>query len=188
MELYQGVVSGGTKEEEYFIVYELGFALAWCEAATEMYSAAEEIGGEPMDYRILEESMEILINISANYSEIDRSENYVNAMELREEGKYAGAVYEMMYALAFERRDLDVIEEVGLESAEELNEGERDSLWGNIFKAHSVYLLAIDDLEGAYAVALFSQGMEGLHNDVERERHFGGTVPEAPEDGGNAAR
>lgn len=183
VELYKDVVSGATREEEYFVVYELGFALAWCEAADAMYSAAGEIGGEPMGSAVLVESLDILLNISANYTEIDRSENYVNAVELKEEGKYAGAVYEMMYALAFERRDLDILEGMGMDTAEELNEGERNSLWGNIFRAHSQYLLAIDDLEGAYAVALFSKGMEGLHSDVGRARYFGGDVPEPPEAG-----
>ena|GEM_PF-917235 len=168
-----GELDSGTKEERYFIVYQLDYALAWCGAAKDMYATAEEIGGIELDDEVLKESADLLINISANYSEIEYSENYINGMEMYEEGAYAGAVYELTYALAFEKKDSDLIEGITVEDVEELNSGERNSLWGDIFKAHSHYLLELDDLEAAYSVAIFSGAMEGLWEEVEQKKYQG---------------
>ena len=180
-----GEMDAGTKEERYFIVYQLDYALAWCGAAKDMYATAEEIGGVPMNGQVLKDSADLLINISANYSEIEYSENYINGMEMYEEGAYAGAIYELTYALAFEKKDSDMIEGITIEEVEELNSGERNSLWGDIFKAHSHYLLELDDLEAAYSVAIFSNAMEGLWEEVERQKYQ--EVFEFPEPGEQGA-
>ena len=161
-------VPPGTKEEEYYIVYQLDYALAWCDAAADMYGLASETGGEPMDAHLLKENAEMLLEISGNYSEIETSENYVYGKEMYEEGRYAGAVYEFMYALAFEKMDAEA--NVSVEGLGEINEGGRDTLWGRVFKAHSYYLIEAGDVEGAYAVAVFSRGMEELGAEVERKK------------------
>ncbi len=182
VELY-GDLGAGTKEEQYFIVYQLDFALAWCDAAKDMHSAASEIGGQPMEGELLKEHVEVLMNISSNYTEIERSENYRNGVEMYEEGAYAGAAYELMYALALEKQSL-LQNNLSSEQVAELNRGERESLWGNVFKAHSYYLMETDDLGGAYAVAIFSKGMEEMHTGIEQQKYFE-QVFEFPEEGGN---
>lgn len=184
LEVY-GDMGSGTKEEQYFIVYQLDFAVAWCDAAKDMHSAASEIGGQPMNGELLKEHVETLINISSNYTEIERSENYRNGVEMYEEGSYAGAAYELMYALALEKQSLDMLQNnLSSEQIAELNRGERESLWGNVFKAHSYYLMEIDDLGGAYAVAIFSKGMEEMYNGIEQQKYFE-QVFEFPEEEGN---
>lgn len=171
-------ITPGTKEEEYYIIYELDYALAWCDAASDMYAIAAETGGTPMEEGILKENAEMLLGISGNYSEIESSENYRYGKEMLGEGKYAGAVYELMYALAFERMDAE--RNISVEGIAEVNEGERSTLWGRIFKAHSYYLVEAGDLEGAYAVAVFSNGMEELDGEVEKKRKL--AVFEFPEE------
>ena len=183
LERYEDL-SMGTKEERYFVVYQLDYALAWCDAAKNMYSAASEVGGEPLDTEFFKEHADLLINISSNYSEIEHSENYANGIEMYEEGAYAGAVYELMYALAFEKTDAEMLDGITIKKIDALNEGKRESLWGNIFKAHSHYLLELDDLEAAYSVAVFSKAIEGLWEEVEQEKYLEG-VFEFPEGGAN---
>jgi predicted S18 family serine protease len=155
-----------TREEKYILVHNLNYALAWCEAASGMQGIAEEIGGEPMEPGILKASADELINLSANYSEIEESENYANGMEMYEDGAYAGAAYELLYALAFEKT-YDLVDSGERLDVASLNYGERETLWGSVFQAHSDYLSAYGDEEGAYAVALFSYGMEEIGGEVE---------------------
>ncbi len=166
-----GEMDTGTREERYFVVYQLDYAVAWCEAAKDMYLEAAEIGGDELDDEFFKESADMFINISSNYSEIEYSENYVNGMEMYGEGAYAGATYELMYALAFEKKNADMVEGITVEDIDELNLGERNSLWGSVFKAHSYYLLEIEDVEGAYTVAIFSKAMEELWGDVGQKRY-----------------
>ncbi|MCP4646136.1 MAG: hypothetical protein GY852_00160 [bacterium] len=184
IDLY-GDLGSGTKEESYFVVYQLDFALAWCDAAKDMHSAASEIGGQPMEEEMLKEHVEVLMNLSSNYTEIGRSENYLNGVEMYEEGAYAGAAYELMYALSLEKQSLDMLQNnLTSEQIAELNRGERKSLWGNVFKAHSYYLMEMDDLGGAYAVAIFSRGMEDLHSGIGQQKYFEQVI-NLPEDEGN---
>lgn len=159
-----------TKEGEYYAVYQLDFALAWCDAAKEMYAIAKGEGGEPVDESVLKQSAEIFLNLSRNYTDIGESENYLNAMEMYEEGAYAGATYEFMYALSFEKSAQVEPSEAEVEA---LISGEKNTVWGAVFGAHSGYLLESGDPGGAYAVALFSYGMEELGEDMENYRVMG---------------
>ena len=186
LEIY-GDLGGGTKEERYFAVYQLDYALAWCQAAKDMYGIAGETGGTPMDERVLRGHADTLINISGNYSEIENSENYRNGMELYDEGAYAGAVYELAYALSFENKDLALMAGANESDVEKINEGARDSLWGNVFKAHSQYLLEAGDVGSAYGVAVFAKEMEGIAQAIEEEeKGEPGIVVELPGKEGNA--
>ncbi|MBD3389651.1 hypothetical protein GF415_01710 [Candidatus Micrarchaeota archaeon] len=185
MEVY-GDLGGGTKEENYFAVYQLDYALAWCQAAKDMYGIAEETGGSPMDTNVLRGHADILINISGNYSEIENSENYQNGMELYDEGRYAGAVYELAYALSFENKNLALITGANESDVEDINEGGRESLWGNVFKAHSQYLLETGDVGSAYGVAVFAREMEGIAQAIEEEKGEPGIIVELPGQDANA--
>jgi predicted S18 family serine protease len=179
LELY-GEADPGTQEERYYLVYQLDYALAWCDAAKDMYYFAEKAGGRPLDNETLKAHAEMLINISSNYSEISQSENYWNGMGMYEDGRYAGASYELMYAVAFEKMNADFLYgNVSAEEIAELNRGERDSLWGEVFKAHSYYLMETGDPQGAYAVAIFSGGMERMHAEILQESDSGG-IEELP--------
>jgi predicted S18 family serine protease len=163
-----------TREAEYIVVYELNYALSWCEAASMMQEIADEVGGTPMDPELLSLSAEELMNLSANYSEIEESENYANGLEMYGDGEYAGAAYELLYAIAFEKT-AELVEdgEEGLPDVGALNAGERETLWGSAFQAHSDYLYANGDMEGAYAVALFSYGMEEIGGKVRMAQASG---------------
>ncbi|MFP3950304.1 MAG: S16 family serine protease [Candidatus Micrarchaeia archaeon] len=181
-----GDLGGGTKEERYFAVYQLDYALAWCQAAKDMYGIARETGGIPMDERVLRGHADTLINISGNYSEIENSENYRNGMELYEDGAYAGAVYELVYALSFENKNLALIAGANESNVNEINEGERESLWGNVFKAHSQYLLETGDVGSAYGVAVFAREMESIARAIEENKKEPGIVVELPGQEANA--
>ncbi|MBD3398092.1 hypothetical protein GF412_02750 [Candidatus Micrarchaeota archaeon] len=185
LELY-GEAESGTQEEKYYIVYQLDYALAWCDAAKEMYYFAEKEGGSPLEDEVLKEHADMLINISSNYSEIGHSENYQNGMEMYEDGEYAGAAYELMYALAFEKMTADFLYgNVSSEQIAELNRGKRESLWGDVFKAHSYYLLETEDMQGAYAVAIFSGGMEEMRSGI-MQSNYSGQIDELPGEGSQA--
>ncbi len=174
-----------TREEEYLIVYELNYALAWCDAAASMQEAAKRIGGELMDEELMRQSAEMFVNFSSNYTSIDESETYQNGMEMYEEGEYAGAVYELAYAISFEKA-YEIVEDEGVEALDmrSVNYGSRETLWGSTFRAHSDYLAAAGDAEGAYAVALFSYAMEGVGQQVEGA-HAAGLFAKSPsEEGG----
>lgn len=158
-----------TREEDYLVVYELDYALAWCDAAKDMYSQAQLVGGWPMKEEVLRSSADSLINISVNYTGIEDSENYKNGMEMYAEGKYAGAVHEIMYAIAYAKEG-EVENAIVPANVTALNSGERSSLWGKIFQAHSAYLLAANDSNSAYATAIFSLGMEEVGREIEYKR------------------
>ncbi|MEM4272397.1 MAG: S16 family serine protease [Candidatus Bilamarchaeaceae archaeon] len=157
----------GTKEEDYYAIYELDYALAWCQAASRMYAQAEKAGGSPIDELVLKGIADEYLGISENYTGIEESENYQNGLELYEEGRYAGAIHEIVYALSFERKNYAKENgELSAAAAEEINQGKRKSVWGRIFQAHTEYLLAANDTEGAYATAVFSAGMEGVGSEL----------------------
>lgn len=173
LELYREN-DAGTREEEYIIVYELNYALAWCEAASDMQETARRIGGELMDEELMKQNAEMFINFSSNYSYIEESESYVNGMEMYEDGEYPGAVYELAYAISFEKA-YEIAEDEGVDALDipSVNQGSRETLWGSTFRAHSDYLEAAGDAEGAYAVALFSYAMEGVGQKVDDARSSG---------------
>lgn len=139
-----------------------------------------------MDERVLRGHADTLINISGNYSEIENSENYRNGMELYEDGAYAGAVYELVYALSFENKNLALIAGANESNVNEINEGERESLWGNVFKAHSQYLLETGDVGSAYGVAVFAREMESIARAIEENKKEPGIVVELPGQEANA--
>jgi predicted S18 family serine protease len=163
-----------TREEEYLVVYELNYALAWCDAAAQMQETAKRIGGEFMDEELMRQKAEMFVNFSSNYSYIGEAETYQNGMEMYEEGRYAGAVYELAYSISFEKT-YEIVEEEGSEALDisQVNYGSRETLWGSTFRAHSDYLAAVGDMEGAYAVALFSYAMEGIGQQVGDARAAG---------------
>ncbi len=164
----------GTKEENYYAIYELDYALAWCQAGSRMYAEAGEIGGTPIGQLSLKEMVDEYIAISKNYTGIEDSENYQNGLDLYEEGRYAGALHEIVYALSFERRDYaEKKGELNGEEVLKINAGERKTMWGRIFQAHTQYLLASNDTSGAYATAVFSAGMEGVGGELATRRLSG---------------
>ncbi|MDD5096859.1 MAG: hypothetical protein PHY95_05105, partial [Candidatus ainarchaeum sp.] len=85
-----------TKDEEYLLVYQMGYSKAWCGAAKAMYAVESGGGGDAVDERKLEQIAEGLLNYTEDYGEW---EEYAKAgQELYGEGKYAGAIYELAFA------------------------------------------------------------------------------------------
>ncbi|MEW5995977.1 MAG: S16 family serine protease [Candidatus Micrarchaeota archaeon] len=152
-----------TKDEEYLLVYQMGYSKAWCDAAAAMY-ATGSAGGAAIDEAELEGIAEGLLNYTDDYGEWQEYAD--TGKQLYEEGMYAGAVYELMFARSMVEGD-EALEE-GVTGADYalLAENESASAWGMVFRAHSLYLMQQGENEDAYRMIVFARNMDGVAAEV----------------------
>jgi predicted S18 family serine protease len=153
-----------TKDEEYLLVYQMGYSEAWCEAAKAMYAVEGESGGDAVDGRELKYIAEGLLNYTDDYGDW---EEYAQAgQELYDEGKYAGAIYELEFAKSMVEGDNAL--EVGAtddEYAQMMANGST-SVWGKVFRGHSEYMEKTGSHEDAYRMAVFARDMDAIAAEV----------------------
>ena len=149
-----------TLEERYLLVYQLGYSVAWCEAARDMYSVARGEGGEPMGASVFKPYAEELLNSTEDAG--DWAEYMENAMELYDQGFYAGAAYEITYVSSMLEADEDLVEGVEAERFGELLSGESVSIWGRVFRAQASYLNQSDEPIDGYRIAVFADNMDSF--------------------------
>jgi predicted S18 family serine protease len=153
-----------TKDEEYLLVYQMGYSKAWCEAAKAMYAVEGESGGEAVDGRELEYIAEGLLNYTDDYG--DWAEYAQAGQELYDEGKYAGAIYELEFAKSMVEGDEAL--EAGATDGEYalMMENDSTSVWGKVFRGHSEYMEKTGSHEDAYRMVVFSRNMDAIAAEV----------------------
>lgn len=153
-----------TKDEEYLLVYQLGYSKAWCEAAKAMYAVESESGGGAVDGRELKYIAEGLLNYTDDYGEWDE---YAQAgQELYDEGKYAGAIYELAFAESMVEGD-DALEAGATdEEYARMMSNESTSVWGKVFRGQSEYMEKTGSHEDAYRMAVFARNMDSIAAEV----------------------
>ncbi len=146
-----------TKDEEYLLVYQMGYSRAWCSAAKAMYGAGKNEGaGE--DEAKLKEIAEGLLNYTEDYGEW---QEYADTGEqLYGKGLYAGAVYELLFAKSMHQGNGEMDEGATEGDYEEMMGEERTSVWGKVFRGHASYLKQQGSDEDAYRMAVFAENMD----------------------------
>ncbi|HNT60841.1 MAG TPA: hypothetical protein PKJ97_02580, partial [Candidatus Bilamarchaeaceae archaeon] len=125
----------------------------------------------------LKEVAERLLNYTEDYGEWE--EYAQTGRELYEEGKYAGAVYELAFAKGMIEGDL--IAEEGGDCISELAAGNGTGVWGKVFRGHARYMEETGSREDACRMAAFSREMDRIASEIAGEER-GENVPELPED------
>jgi predicted S18 family serine protease len=154
-----------TKDEEYLLVYQMGYSLAWCEAAKAMYAVEGEGGGEPVDGRELRLVAEGLLNYTDDYGEW--AEYAQAGQELYDEGKYAGAIYELEFAKSMVEGDGALEAGATDEDYALMMQNDSASVWGRVFRGHSEYMEKTGSHEDAYRMVVFSRNMDAVAAEVE---------------------
>ncbi|MFA5412252.1 MAG: S16 family serine protease [Candidatus Micrarchaeia archaeon] len=153
-----------TKDEEYLLVYQMGYSKAWCEAAKAMYAVESEEGGDAVDGRKLRNIAEGLLNYTDDYG--DWAEYAQAGQELYDEGKYAGAIYELEFAKSMVEGD-DALEAGATDEDYALMmENESTSVWGRVFRGHSEYMEKTGSHEDAYRMIVFARNMDAVAEEV----------------------
>jgi hypothetical protein len=152
-----------TKDEEYLLVYQMGYSRAWCEAAKAMYEAVGE-EGVPADESKFRRIAERILNSSDGFGEW--GEYADTGRDLYEEGMYAGAVYELVFAESMHEGDLELEEGVPESRYREGMENESISVWGKVFRGHSSYLYQQGSKEDAYRMMVFAENMDEVVGEI----------------------
>ncbi len=152
-----------TKDEEYLLVYQMGYSKAWCEAAKAMYAAGND-SGALIDRARMRDIAGDLLNYTENYGEWQEYAD--TGAELYEKGMYAGAIYELAFAKSMYEGEKDMDGGATEGDYEELVRNESTSVWGKVFRAHSSYLYQLDEKQDAYRMAVFARDMDGVAREL----------------------
>jgi predicted S18 family serine protease len=146
-----------TKDEEYLLVYQMGYSKAWCEAAKAMYAAGNSTG-PLLDTNVLKDAAAELLNYTDDYG--DWQEYADTGAELYGKGMYAGAIYELTFAKSMYDGEKAMEEGATQADYESLMQNESRSVWGKVFRAHSVYLQQTNATQDAYRMIVFARNMD----------------------------
>ena len=152
-----------TKDEEYLLVYQMGYSKAWCEAAKAMYAAGDNTGA-PIDRAKMRDIAEGLLNYTEDYGEWQEYAD--TGAELFEKEMYAGAIYELMFAKSMHEGDKRMDEGAAEGDYEALMQNESTSIWGKVFRAHSSYLYQLGEKQDAYRMAVFARNMDRVAGEL----------------------
>lgn len=146
-----------TKDEEYLLVYQMGYSKAWCDAAKAMYAAGNNTG-PLLDSNVLKDAAEELLNYTDDYGEWQEYAD--TGAELYGKGMYAGAIYELTFAKSMYDGEKKMVEGATQGDYELLMQNGSTSVWGKVFKAHSSYLYQTNATQDAYRMIVFARNMD----------------------------
>lgn len=152
-----------TKDEEYLLVYQMGYSKAWCEAAKAMYAAGNG-SGALVDRARMRDIAEDLLNYTGDYGEW--KEYADTGAELYEKGMYAGAIYELTFAKSMREGEEEMEGGATEEDYGALMRNESTGVWGRVFRAHSSYLYQAGEKEDAYRMAVFARNMDAVAGEL----------------------
>ncbi len=148
-----------TKDEEYLLVYQMGYSKAWCEAAKAMYAAGNN-AAPLLDSNVLKDAAKELLNYTDDYG--DWQEYADTGAELYGEGMYAGAIYELTFAKSMYDGDKKMNGGATQGDYGLLMQNESTSIWGKVFRAHSAYLQQTNATQDAYKMVVFARNMDDV--------------------------
>jgi predicted S18 family serine protease len=151
------VLEPETKDEEYLLVYQMGYSKAWCEAAKAMYAAGNN-SGPLLDGNVLRDAAEELLNYTDDYGEWQEYAD--TGGELYGKGMYAGAIYELTFAKSMYDGEKAMGDGATQGDYESLMQNGSTSVWGKVFRAHSAYLQQTNATQDAYRMIVFARNMD----------------------------
>ena len=151
------VLEPETKDEEYLLVYQMGYSKAWCEAAKAMYVAGNN-SGPLLDGNVLKDAAGELLNYTDDYGEWQEYAD--TGGELYAQGMYAGAIYELTFAKSMYDGEKAMEEGATQADYESLMQNGSTSIWGKAFRAHASYLYQTDSPQDAYRMIVFARNMD----------------------------
>ncbi|MEM4555070.1 MAG: S16 family serine protease [Candidatus Anstonellaceae archaeon] len=162
----------------YVLLRDLFFAQNWCTVSSELALQAKEIGGQPIDEGLLEGlAQQKLAEAEALFSSSQRQDydalwHYEAALLANKSGKFAAAIYDATYATTMQKLSMEGRENLN-QTAKELAQENRSSLWGKVYFAQGLYLY-YDALESnlpltdAYKILVYSQELDKAAAEIDK--------------------
>lgn len=163
----------------YTTLRDVLYSYSWCEISGQLSSQADEIGGTPVDEKLLaqlaseklSEAEEALD--SAARQDYDALWHLKNGLDANRSGNYGAAIYEATYAATMQKIASGNVENLTAAS-EKLVDGERKTLWGKIYQGQGAYLYqdavqSKSQPSDAYRILKYSQEIDRQAQEIDRE-------------------
>ncbi|MBU0532499.1 hypothetical protein KKB44_03325 [Candidatus Micrarchaeota archaeon] len=156
-------------DEEFVVYHELLYAKAWCNVAKELTAAAPE-GGNAINESSWEGLAEDKIAEASEVgiTALDTQNRLAIAEKSYEQGNYGAAIFDAVYVIAMEEADAEILSGE-MDDIEPLLEEEYDSLWGEIYHSHAVFLYEMNEYDAAYRTIKFAKGLEQATEEMKAE-------------------
>ena len=154
-------------QDEKFVRYnELMYADAWCHVAQSLLYAAPS-GGSPVDESLWEDLAREKIHDARFISTADTASRLAIAEDSYDKGLYGAAIYDAVFVIESEEATINIASmDIGNETAA-LLEQEPESLWGETYYSHGLFLYELNETEAAYRTLLFAQGLDEATDEME---------------------
>ncbi|VVC01833.1 Lon protease [uncultured archaeon] len=151
------------REEKYVAYHDAMYADAWCRISG-LLEANAPSGGNPADESSLENlsAQYLAAATKANVSDSDALWHLENAQALHSQGKYAGAIYDSVFAIEMDGagKSFDANEDAALGELSRLSAEKRQSFWGDVYASHAAFVMDGGDNATAYSLYRFARGLD----------------------------